>query len=149
MRSSSVLFLTVAVLVAGWLDTSSAAQSSTSSNAPATVGKQCADRAEREFTREGYQTTGSDMARFEDHYDSSTGRCLMTIEWTHISNNEVTLYMMLQDVDKRQVLATYLSTADKDGGGKRMAACWLMPPTTLKRRCSSEDEYRKFIAGYM
>lgn len=118
----------------------------------AAMRKQCAEQAEREFTKEGYETGGSDTAGFEDHYNPSTGRCLMTIESTQFATNQTftyLTYMELQDIYEHRVFATYMSASYKDGGGKRTVVCWLIPSTRLKRRCASEQEYRQFVSLYM
>lgn len=110
---------------------------------------QCARQAEAEFKREGYAQ--SDLAWFENHYNSALGKCFVAVHNTSTANGIPSSSILIVDAYEGKVYGTYVWV---NGKGQKYwevspSECNVVQASGEKKKCQSQDEFDKLAKAYM
>ena len=105
----------------------------------------CAKQAGETFKELGYKNGGTDF--YESHYNKKLNVCFLSISSLYKS----TVSESLVDAYEQRVYATYMWIADKNKKYSEVVPmlCRVMPNTKYETKCSSEEEYKSYVAKLM
>ena len=105
----------------------------------------CAKQAGETFRVLGYKIGGTDF--YESHYNKKLNVCFLSISSLYKS----TVSESLVDAYEQRVYATYMWIADKNKKYSEVVPmlCRVMPNTKYETKCSSEEEYKSYVAKLM
>lgn len=109
----------------------------------------CSKQASFMFNELGYNKSGNfgSLSSYQSHYNNKFNKCFLSI----YSVQGKFVNQSVIDAYEQKVFATYMWTADKNKKYSEVVPmlCLVMPNTKYETKCSSEEEYKSYVAKLM
>ena len=110
--------------------------------------EKCALQAERVFKRLGYKESvpqNGVFGTYQSHYNAKLNKCFMTLDSTTTNPDTEFNFKFLFDAYEQRGYGEYT----KKYGEASPTICKLFPSSADESLCTSEEEYKAFVARYM